>query len=299
MSFRFQTGEAVEHGIKRMAREQIDAAVTEIDTQNLSYHERIHQVRKRCKKLRALARLVRPELGKDYRRINRRFRDIGRLVADLRDAQSLVEIHDDLAASRASETEPALMRTMRAALVARRDERTAGTGAGDRLLQAREALLAARADVDTWPIGARGFGAVAGGLRKTYKRGRRAQARAAADPTGERYHDWRKRAKYLRFGVRVLRPIWPELMRPLRGELRRLSDLLGDDHDLHVLRETIAAEPALAAHDPAGAYRDLIDRQQRELRAEAAVLGRRLHVEKAKRFVRRLAAYDHAAPALA
>ena len=70
MSYRFEPGEKVERGVKRMAREQIDKALAEIDSDELDVHERVHQVRKRCKKLRAIARLVRPALGSQYAGIN-------------------------------------------------------------------------------------------------------------------------------------------------------------------------------------------------------------------------------------
>ena len=46
----------------------------------------VHDVRKRCKKVRGLLRLVRPGLGPDYRRANADVRDAARELSSLRDA---------------------------------------------------------------------------------------------------------------------------------------------------------------------------------------------------------------------
>lgn len=53
MSFTFIIGESAGDGIRRMAREQIDRALEEISDSSLDRHDTVHQVRKRCKKIRA------------------------------------------------------------------------------------------------------------------------------------------------------------------------------------------------------------------------------------------------------
>jgi hypothetical protein len=50
----------VQDGVRRIAVDQIDAAIAELDDKALDVHETVHQIRKRCKKLRGLIRLVRP-----------------------------------------------------------------------------------------------------------------------------------------------------------------------------------------------------------------------------------------------
>lgn len=153
MSYRFAPGEAVEAGIKRMAREQVDKALTEINTRQFSHQRRGHQVRKRCKKVRALARLVRPVLGDQYAEINAQFRDLARTLSDLRDAHALVEAFDAVTAD------------------------------------AREALQVSRVGIETWHVETQGFDAVSVGLGKTYRRAREAMAAAQGNPTAERDHE--------------------------------------------------------------------------------------------------------------
>jgi CHAD domain-containing protein len=76
-----------------------------------------------------------------------------------------------------------------------------------------------------------------------YRRAGDAHEEAIADPTVEKLHEWRKQAKYLRYQLEILTPIWPERMEELAREADRIGDLLGDDHDLAVLRQTLTANP--------------------------------------------------------
>ena len=66
MPFKLLADEDVESGIRRVAYEQLDKCLDELDDDSLEAHATVHQARKRCKKLRGLVRLVRPALGFAY-----------------------------------------------------------------------------------------------------------------------------------------------------------------------------------------------------------------------------------------
>ena len=68
MSYAFRLDEPVQESIIRIAREQISKAIDEIEDEDLDRHDTVHQVRQRCKKLRGLIRIVRPALGKTFKR---------------------------------------------------------------------------------------------------------------------------------------------------------------------------------------------------------------------------------------
>lgn len=89
MAFYFRDGESVEEAVQRIALEQLDKAVAELKSDELPRHEQVHQVRKRCKKIRGLLRLVRPSLGETYKRENAHYRDAARRLSDLRDSHTL------------------------------------------------------------------------------------------------------------------------------------------------------------------------------------------------------------------
>ena len=91
--------------------------------------------------------------------------------------------------------------------------------------------------MQTWPLNGEGPAALAAGLERIQKRGRRAYKAAAKDPSTEHLHDLRKRTKDLWHAAQILRPAAPKRLKRLADDAHELSDLLGDDHDLATLSE--------------------------------------------------------------
>ncbi len=295
MAYRLSKSETVDAGIKRMAGEQINRAIEEIDDEELGPHETVHQVRKRCKKIRALLRLVRPQLGRTYAKENAWYRDAARKLSDIRDTQARIECYDDLVEHFRDQLHRQHFVKVRRGLLLRRDQ----VGQMDERIAAfRAAMLEGRDRVRRWPLEQgqakkpQEFDMLAGGLGMTYRRGRRAMCRAYQDRTAESFHEWRKRAKYLWYHVRVLSGVWRPVVQSYRDQVDQLGAYLGDDHNLAVLRQTISTHA-----DEFGGARDvealagLVDRRRMELEAKAGPLGDRIFAEKTKRFVERMRAY--------
>jgi CHAD domain-containing protein len=153
-----------------------------------------------------------------------------------------------------------------------------------------EELKAARVRIAQWRLRHGGWKAVKGGLRRSYRRGRKAFKRAQEDPSTEALHEWRKRAKDYWYHLRLLQPVAPRTMKGHAKDAHLLSDLLGDDHDLALLRERLLeAEPVLPVDVEAVIV--LLDHRREQLQAQAKLLGDRLYVEKPKAFRRRIRAY--------
>lgn len=81
------------------------------------------------------------------------------------------------------------------------------------------------------------------GLERTYRKGRDAFAAAKRDRTTENLHEWRKQAKYFWHQLQLLEPLWPGLIGKVADQAHRLTDYLGEDHDLAVLCDTIRRNP--------------------------------------------------------
>jgi len=97
MPYRLKRTETVQQGLHHIGGEQIDRALGEITGSSLPPEEKIHQVRKRGKKVRGLPRLVRPSLDHDACcNGNAWFQDTARRLARPRDADALVATHDEL-----------------------------------------------------------------------------------------------------------------------------------------------------------------------------------------------------------
>lgn len=281
MSYRLEPDESVAEGVRRIAHEQITKALRELDDPGLDAHATIHQVRKRCKKVRALVRLVRPAAPKLYKRENARFRDAARMVSDARDATAFLETYDALMGHYREEVDRRAFGPIRGALTRRRAQLVEHQNVEERLAALRETLVEAQARVPRWKIRAEGYAAVRGGLAKTYERGRKGLSRAYADPSDERFHEWRKRAKYHRYHMRLLRNLWDPMVNERRHQLHDLTDYLGDDHDLAELRHVMTGEPDTFGHlSHIQAFFGLLDRRRGELQARARPLGLRLYAAK-------------------
>lgn len=292
MAFRLRRHQSVQKNVRRIAVEQMDQAIDELQSDALSRHDRVHQVRKRCKKIRGLIRLVRPGFA-DYRSENKFFRDTARRLSVVRDAHTLLECFDALQARFAKERDLTPLSPLRDRLESRRQEIAEHEIDLDQRLESTAAQLrSARQRASRWKINRNGFSAIKGGLEQTYERGRQGFAVAYRQPTNENFHEWRKRVKYHWDHTRLLRPIWPSAMAAHRGAADRLSDLLGDDHDLAVLRDTLTASPELVDSEAELQWLAiLIDRRRVELRGLAQPLARRLFAEQPGDLVRRWGNY--------
>lgn len=293
MAYRLMKEEPVGDGVIRVTREQIDKAIAEIETPDLSPHETVHQVRKRCKKIRGLIRLVRPALGKTYDHENAWYRDAAAALSDTRDAQSVIAAYDQLVSHFGDQIDEGAFVPIRAELVRRRERITEDSTALEEKIDVFGARMReGRQRTDSWELDETGFDAVAGGLLKTYDRARRAMRDAYDDDTPESFHEWRKRVKYHWYHTRLLLSSWSPVLKGRRSEAKRLADLLGNDHDLAVLRQKLVEQPeGFGEVEHVTAFVGLIGRRQAELRVAAQPVGRRLFAEKAKRFGKRFEEY--------
>ncbi len=239
----------------------------------------VHELRRSLKRTRAVLRLVRGELGDwAYRQENTCLRDTARLWGPTRDARVLVQVATDVA--RDSDLDPGTADHMVGVLRARA-EVTSRAALADRRrqLDTLTALGSFACRVRRFPVEGEGavpdrFDAVRPGLARVANRAARRMRRAETDPTTERLHAWRKDVKYLGYQLELLRPVWKGLLKAISGRLADLGSVLGDDHDLAALAETIRADDTLVP-DEGDRERLLkqVAERRRELQREALALG--------------------------
>ena len=211
MSYRLESGETLPDGIKRMAKEQIDQALEQLQRTPEGPNEGVHDARKRFKKIRAVLRLVRDEIGEDvYQAENVCFRDAGRRLAAGRDSYVMVETVDNLTERFSDQLAADLFAGLREKLMARHQAILDRIVTKEKALEEVAATIeTARRRVDDWPVDQKGFAAIRGGLQRVYKRGYKRLAKAYAEPVPKNFHQWRKRVKYLWYHTRILKPLWP------------------------------------------------------------------------------------------
>lgn len=288
MSFTLKADKSVGSRLAQLARKQLGDILHEATHPGDDGREvSVHAARKSFKKLRALLRLVRPELGKRrYRRENLAFRDAGRPLTEVRDARVLLETLDKLREKKGLPED--LFQTLHDRLVEHPRE------VHERVLDQEnafdvvaDATRDAETRVDDWTDVPDRWQSVGGGLKRVYRQARAAFRDARREPSTEKLHEWRKQVKYLRHQLEVLAPIWPEVVKELAEQAHHLGDRLGDDHDLAVLRGTLENEDFGSDLSLQPVW-ERIDARRGELQEEAYELGQRVFQEKPRDFIKRL-----------
>jgi CHAD domain-containing protein len=289
MAYRFEADEGVQDAILRCAREQLDHAVNELshgmDDDPVGA---VHSARKAVKKERSLLRLARGSMSpKQRRRENRALGEAARGLSGVRDADVMIEtmaqLSDRFAGQLPESAFGAIVGQLERDRDAHRSQRNDSVRAGQSELE----LAAVRRRMDDWRLKHSGWNAIESGLLRAYRDGRQAFAHARRDPSLETMHTWRKRVKDLWYQERLLAPACGPAISGHVKDAHRLADLLGDDHDLGVLRQNMT-RGELAVPVDLDAVTGLIDHRRLELQAEAIHIGQRVYAEKPKAFRRRM-----------
>jgi CHAD domain-containing protein len=292
MPYKFASGETEAAAVKRCAGEQLDTAIAEL-TDNLADDpvQAVHAARKALKKERSLLRLSRDLLSRgERRRMNAALRDTGRRLSAARDAEVMIQAVDDLAGHYAGQLPKKTFNGIKTHLNAQAEITRASLADPAVTGEVIEDLKALRLDVEHWYLTRSGWAALSDGLHRSYERGRKAYRRATRKPTDKNLHEWRKRSKDVWYHLRLLEPAAPGIINGHAKAAHELSDLLGDDHDLAVLRESLERSGGSVPVDVDSVVA-LIDHRRAQLQTDAFGVGGRLYAEKPKAFARRMRSY--------
>ncbi|MEZ6062677.1 MAG: CHAD domain-containing protein [Planctomycetaceae bacterium] len=296
MSFRIRRHETVPHAVRRIAKDQIDRAIKAIDCEGDDRVETVHQVRKHCKMIRGLIRLVRPAFQGTYRRENLWYRDTARLLSEIRNADSSLECLAELAEHhRGQAGEELLVRIRERFIELNHHACRTPFDAEQPLREFRRRMQAGRRRVTSWKIPDRGWKTISTGLRFTYQRCRVTMKSARSDASEDNLHEWRKCVKDHWYHSRILTPIWPEEMEHRCLIAGKLAEDLGRLHDLSLLRQILRQNSKhLCEAADRKPLRKLIQQRHTELCRNAFSVGRRLFGEKPKQMSKRFRVYWNA-----
>jgi CHAD domain-containing protein len=290
MPYRLKRTEHVPDGIRRVVRETLERAIEQLaDSPPEKRDLAVHQARKAVKKVRGVLRLVRPQLGKTYRKENSQLRKTGRTLSELRDLDAISGAFANLVKKYRREL-PGGLRPVGEGLQRGKRDSEKRLRPGRVTAVATAGLRAAMQRLDDWPLKLDGYQALSPGLKATYRAGRLAMQAAIKDGTADDYHRWRRRAKDHWYHVRLLRDVWLGATEEREDELNELETALGEDHNLSVLCQQLARQPeAYGGEKKVALCTALAAREQRQLREKAHSLGRRLYQESPSKFESRLA----------
>lgn len=286
MSYRFKRREPVDEGVHRIAVEEMERTLRDLRAPRRP--GALHRARKRLKKLRAVLRLVRSSVDPAiFDRENAAFRDIGRKLAVVRDADLLVAVIKELQPRRSRDA--AFARVVASVLRHRRSIRREFFEQPRTIADLRDSLSDGRSRLGDWTGTHITRKTILKGLQRSYRRG--GESFDAVHRTGddERWHEWRKRTKDVWYHLRLFESAWPPVFGAAVTLCGDLADRLGDDHDLVVIAHRL---PELAPEAGAGRelsrLRGLISRRREKLQVDARAAGRRLFDENPRAFTRRV-----------
>jgi CHAD domain-containing protein len=303
--FRLHPGEPLGAGLQRLSLHEMEIAVSGFYDGEEAFGEAVHSARKATKKVRALLRLVRSEIGeKVYRFENESMRDTARLISEVRSAAVMVNAVDDLQMLYGSLLAEGTFEDTRERLTANR-ARVEARAMDDPELVPRVVgnLERAHGRYASWPtdphardvygVGIRdSYSTIGPGLKATYRRGRSEMVMAYQTPTPATFHRWRKRVKYLKHQMEIITPLWPEVVLGMVITLDRMAELLGEDHDLAELLETLSARPELCPNPvERSLLRALAEQRRSDVETASRILGRRIYAESPAALKGRFGAY--------
>ncbi len=292
MSYALTPGVPLAEAVATVAKEEVDAALVSLARVHASADPAaVHDVRKRTKKLRALAAALSGAVPRrQWRAASKAAGEAARSLAGSRDAEVRLATLTSLVADRQVEFADALAH---AAALARSSAAASGSprpslslGDDERVQHASWLLTGVAAEIATWQVPDR-FASLAGGLGDTYRDGRRRwRALAAAESTGstvtqldaEELHRWRRSVKYRWYHTRLCVAMARDVLEPEGALLDELGESLGVDHDLAVLVATMGSEPgSWGGPEVVAEVARLAARRQGELRSRALDLGRQVY----------------------
>ncbi len=290
MSLTIKNSVPLDQGINKVITDE-EKFILETINGNLDIHEKIHEVRKSLKKLRAAVRLVRKATDR-YKEENVFYRDLGRRISSLRDKTALIE---SLAKLRERYNEHLYKRTFgnfEKILLDERETRfKSAFDNGNPLDEIAHRISKHLEEFEGYDIGS--FDDIRPGIEKVYKRGKGALREVNDNPSTDGFHEWRKRTKYLRYQLEMLMSAWPHMISAWEESLHELSDLLGDDHDLALLREKAASTRDSGFSDVRewDLINALISFERQHMQSAALDLGAKIYLDSPSDFSARIAGF--------
>ena len=256
--------------------------------------EMVHEVRRTVKRIRAVLKLIRDEIGySSYYRENLYFRDLGRVFSGARDSRVLGQVFRSLCDRHPGQVPAGEQQAVLESLDRKHEKelsrilREKGgfdqiTGELDLALGRTEQYCRMRNE----------FGSPGKGIRRIYGRARRGLHHLKREFQMAAFHEYRKNTKYLLHQVEVLSPLYPRVLKSYARSIDRHAETLGVARDYDRLGIFIGKETGdLIGNDTRSGLLEQLGLLRKELLEKIFSDAMRIYAEKPGAFVRRLQAY--------
>jgi CHAD domain-containing protein len=273
-------------GLRRIASDIIIESIFLLKNP-LDFDESIHETRKNIKKIRSILRLLMNNFDNQaFEVFNLEFRDSGRKLSSLRDAEALLEISDKIKTKKI--TSQKSIDNTRIQLIKYKDKITAEFLSNEDInliIENLENLEKKFVNLEFFGKDSFVFNL---GLQKIYIHCIKLMKKCSKDGTDLDFHEWRKQVKYLWNSIMFFQKIWNPVLATYSDEIHKLSDYLGDMHDLTVLNEMIVNNQIELETEDKERMLEMIENLKNKLRKLSFSQGFKLFIDKPSVFSKRL-----------
>jgi CHAD domain-containing protein len=273
-------------GIRRIASEIIIESIYLLKKPK-DFDFSIHETRKNIKKLRTILRLLKFNIdSQNYHDFNTEFRDIGRKLSAIRDAEALIETIDKIK-SRKYSTKKSIANT-KSQLLLNKDKISSAFLSNQEIqiiIENLEVLEKKFYNIDFF--GEEIFVFISG-LKKTYSNCIKFMEICKNEGSDVDFHEWRKQVKYLWNSILLFQKTWNPVLSAYSNELHKLSDYLGDLHDISVLNDLILNDKIKLDSDDKNRLLSIIENLKLKLKKSSFNLGIKLFLDNPAAFSKKL-----------
>jgi len=290
--FAIDNQEEFQEGVTRVLKEQY-AFISKQTLIPENIDRSVHEIRKALKRIRAVLRLVRWDIGEElYQSENMRFRDLSRQLSEVRDYHVVISyLAENFEADELQIPEESFIRLVNHLNAKKEDEIKRLVG-NQTLETIKEQMELASADLENYPFEFLGPHTIRQGVTNIYSQCLAKMSETQLKLDDHPLHELRKRVKYLLNQMNLMQEVWPDFFVTYSISLKTASDLLGDDHNF---AETISLITNLPDNVISSVDKESVIvgfRAEREhIHRELWPLLGKLFTEDAKAFVKRITSY--------
>lgn len=286
MGFYLQPEESSADAVARIIGELLDKVHRDLKEPQEGQDAAIHEVRKSMKKLRAMLRLVRPVIRKKaFVSADRAVRDFARQLGGARDSAVVLATFDELMAHYSAFLNESTLLPIRQALATRHQLAMEQQQAGLDFATLKSKFDDLDEHFSRLDLGEFTNKILLDSAQESYRECRAALASLHVDPSTEHGHALRKQVKYLWYQIRMFQKADTAQIRQQIQELDELGEMLGRDHDLALLGETLQGDPGICCNAiRCEIVSGLIETRRIAILSAALRLADRIYAQKPRRF---------------
>ena len=290
--FTIDNHEELSEGILRTLKEQYDHISLQTTIPD-EIDNSVHEIRKSLKRIRAILRLIRYDIGEERFIIeNLRFRNMARQISRLRDLSVIIKYFaDNFESGELIIDENNSINFVHHLNNLRETElkRIVETQTFESI---KEQMEIAHSDLNNYDLNNLGPHTIEEGILYVYnqclKKIRETQLKLDNIPI----HELRKRVKYLLNQMILIKDVWPEFFNTYSNSLKHASDLLGDDHNLLEITDLVKNTPSeILSEENKTIVVKRLDSERNHIHEELWPLLGKLFTEDPKSFIKRIKSY--------